>query len=176
MIAGATMMTNGAAIITGGAALASGGIVATPETAGASLGISAVGVGAIATGATTSLSGAVMFMKGVKGAINDISFDGGNDSYSTSSNEAFRKAKDQNGIPRSQQPEKTIKPMTPEGDKYNLDKRNSILFIFKNSKNKTIHIRKDKPVKYDTGAQSPHYNAGEASGSKLKQHHYYGKD
>jgi hypothetical protein len=36
----------------------------------------------------------------------------------------LRNAKDQNGIPRSQQPDKTIKPNTPEGEKAGLTNKN----------------------------------------------------
>ena len=101
-------------------------------------------------------------------------FNGNNDTYSSSSNEAFRKAKDQNGIPRSQQPNKTIKANTPEGNDYSLDDRNVKLYEFTNYKGETILIRQDKSVKYSNGYQPKHFNAGLKNENKLKQHHNYG--
>ncbi len=107
IVLGAQMVVDGAAMIAGGAGATAGGAVAAPATAGASVAVSSVGAGAVAAGAAMSATGAAMFMKGVKGAAKDVSsFNGGNDTDSRTSNEAFRKAKDQNGIPRSQQPEK----------------------------------------------------------------------
>jgi RHS repeat-associated protein len=102
-------------------------------------------------------------------------FNGGQSTKSETSKEAFGKAKDANGIPRSQQPTKTIKPNTPEGDARGLDNRNVVEFDFTSADGTTISIRKDKAANYNSGGkgdQPPHYNAGK-SGEKLRQHHYY---
>ncbi|MDD3036927.1 HNH/endonuclease VII fold putative polymorphic toxin [Bacteroides sp.] len=102
-------------------------------------------------------------------------FDGGLDTKSVSGNEALRNAKDQNGIPRRQQPDKTIKPNTPEGATANLNNRNVRQYEYTNSKGEKVTIRQDKPATYGQGGkgdQSPHYNA--EKNEKLKQHHYYG--
>jgi len=102
-------------------------------------------------------------------------FNGQNDTHSTTSREAFRKAKDENGIPRSQQPDKTIKPNTPEGIEAGLDSRNIVQHEFTNSAGKKTWIRQDRPALYNEGGvgdQGPHYNAGQKS-QKLSQHHNY---
>ena len=95
---------------------------------------------------------------------------------SATSKQAFRKAKDANGIPRSQQPSRTIKPGTELGDRFGLDNRNSALFEFENSFGEKVHIRLDKPVPagHPSGPQGPHFNAGPASDHKLRQHHNFG--
>lgn len=89
----------------------------------------------------------------------------------------MRNAKDQNGIPRSQQPDKTIKPNTPDGDKAELDNRNVKQYEYTNSKVEKVIIRQDKPANYqDGGSQPPHFNAGKgpiAQPKDLKQHHNY---
>lgn len=93
------------------------------------------------------------------------SFGAGKDTKSKTSNEAFRKAKDQNGIPRSQQPTKQYKTIDKNTGK------ELRTYDFKNAKGEKITISKDNPIKYkDGGGQGPHYNAGQ-SGGKLKQHH-----
>ncbi|NDW17918.1 hypothetical protein D0T53_03170 [Dysgonomonas sp. 216] len=97
-------------------------------------------------------------------------FDGANSTTNKTSREALRNAKDQNGIPRSQQPDKTSivrdkntgKPLKQ--------------YEYTNSKGEKVLIRKDNPVKYpDGGSQGKHYNAGkiEEKTDKLKQHHNY---
>jgi len=101
-------------------------------------------------------------------------FNGNYDTNSTTSKEAFRKAKDQNGVPRSQQPDKMIKPNTPEGNEYRLDNRNVKIYEFTNSKGETVLIRQDKSVNYGDGYQPEHFNAGLKQDIKLKQHHNYG--
>jgi len=99
-------------------------------------------------------------------------FDGGASTNSKTSNEALRKAKDANGIPRSQQPDKTVKTNTPEGSKAGLDARNVKQFEYTNSKGEKVTIRQDKPAIYTDGwAQPAHYNAGK--NKKLDQHHNY---
>ncbi|WP_315087434.1 RHS repeat domain-containing protein [Bacteroides heparinolyticus] len=99
-------------------------------------------------------------------------FDGGVSTNSKTSNEALRKAKDANGIPRSQQPDKTVKPNTPEGEKAGLDSRNIKQYEYTNSKGEKVTIRQDKPANYlDGGRQPAHYNAGK--NKKLDQHHNY---
>ena len=96
-------------------------------------------------------------------------FGGKNDTQSITGREAFRKAKDQNAIPRSQQPE-NIKIVREKGTGKPLK-----VYEYKNSEGKNISIRKDNPKIYpDGGIQGKHYNAGDAQ-EKLKQHHYYEK-
>src|SRR5690606_38909479 len=63
---------------------------------------------------------------------------------SRSGREALRKAKEANGIPRSAQPDRTIKPNTPEGAALGLDSRNVKLYEYTNSRGDKIHIRQDK--------------------------------
>jgi RHS repeat-associated protein len=101
-------------------------------------------------------------------------FDGGASTSSKTSNEALGKAKEANGIPRSQQPDKTIKPNTPEGKAAGLDNRNVKQYEYTNSKGEKVTIRQDKPVSESSGkgTQPAHYNAGKEE--KLKQHHTYG--
>ena len=101
-------------------------------------------------------------------------FNGNHDTNSTTSKDAFRNAKDQNGIPRSQQPDKIIKPNTPEGNNYRLDDRNVKIYEFTNSKGESVLIRQDKSVNYGDGYQPEHFNAGLKQDKKLKQHHNYG--
>ncbi|MBX2921176.1 MAG: hypothetical protein KF746_03210, partial [Chitinophagaceae bacterium] len=104
------------------------------------------------------------------------SFGGQNDTQSETRKEALNNAKEQNSIPRSQQPDKTIKPNTPEGDKAGLDNRNVRQYEYTNSKGEKVIVREDKPAQYNsggTGDQGPHFNAGKASDNKLKQHHYW---
>ncbi len=92
---------------------------------------------------------------------------------SRTAKEALGKAKEANGIPRSQQPDNTIKPNTPEGKKAGLDNRNVKQYDYTNSKGEKVSIRQDKAVTYpDGGTQGKHLNAGKA-GQKLEQHHYY---
>jgi hypothetical protein len=107
------------------------------------------------------------------------SFGGEKDTKSETANQALNNAKEQNSIPKSQQPDKTVKPNTPEGDKAGLDNRNVKQYEYTNSKAEKVIIRQDKPAQYNdggTGDQPPHFNAGKASDSKLKQHHYYDED
>jgi len=88
-------------------------------------------------------------------------FDGGVSTNSKTSNEALRKAKDANGVPRSQQPDKTVKPNTPDDKKAGLDSRNVKQYEYTNSKGEKVIIRQDKPANYpDGGKQLAHYNAG----------------
>ena len=99
---------------------------------------------------------------------NGGTFGAGKDTKSNSQKEAFNKAKDQNGIPKSQQPEKQYKTSDKNTGK---DLRT---YDYKNSQGEKISIRKDNPVKYkDGGSQGEHYNAGKVkqNDEKLKQHH-----
>jgi len=119
------------------------------------------------------------FAKSAKKADNTIEdvakFGSQADTYSVTRNQAFKNAKEQNGIPKSQQPDNVIKPNTPEGINMGLKESNVKLYEFTNSKGEKIYIREDKPVKYiDGGKQSHHFNAGKKNDRKLKQHHYYG--
>ena len=102
-------------------------------------------------------------------------FNGKLDTDNSTSREALRNAKDQNGIPRSAQPDKTVKSGTIEGDQYNLDERNVKLYEYTNSKGQKVLIRHDKPTAYTDGGKQPaHFNAGLETDKKLKQHHNYG--
>lgn len=92
-------------------------------------------------------------------------FNGKQDTVSTTDRAAFRNAKDQNGIPRSQQPDKSY--TVPDKHTGKPLKQ----YDFTNSDGKKISIRRDNPVNYkDKGSQGEHYNAG-TTGTKLKQHH-----
>jgi len=98
-------------------------------------------------------------------------FDGQQDTHSETRREAFRKAKDQNGVPRSAQPDKTSTTRDKNTGKP------LRTYEYTNSKGKKIVIRKDNPVTYpDGGQQGEHYNAGNPAenNGKLKQHHNYG--
>jgi hypothetical protein len=98
-------------------------------------------------------------------------FNGKQDTKSQTSKEAFNKAKDQNGIPRSQQPDKSYKVKeTSKGKETGKELRQ---YEYTNSKGEKITIRKDNPTKYKEGGkgdQGEHYNAG-STGEKLDQHH-----
>ena len=107
-------------------------------------------------------------------------FDGKNSTESKTRRAAYRNAKDQNGIPRNQQIDKTIKPNTHEGNKLkqkSLDpSKNVRQDEFTNSRGEKISIREVRPVKYNQGGngdQGPHFNAGKSCSNHLKQHHYY---
>ncbi|MBR9908482.1 MAG: hypothetical protein GYB30_10615 [Gammaproteobacteria bacterium] len=98
------------------------------------------------------------------------------DTVSVTSNQALRQAKDANGIPRSAQPDKTIKPGTPEGNAAGLDSRNVKQYEYTNGAGEKITIRQDKAASYGQGGkgdQKPHFNAEPSKEGKLKQHHYY---
>ena len=96
------------------------------------------------------------------------------DTFSETANQAFRNAKDQNGIPRSQQPDRTVKPNTEAGSTAGLREENIVQYEFTNSKGEKITIRQDRATTYpDGGFQPPHYNDGKSDDNKLKQHHYY---
>jgi len=171
----------GAMMVEGGGGAAVGGVT-----------VSATGVGAV-VGAPTALAGVAVAAEGViltaagtanlasqKGRLNaegknEGSFGAQQDTKSQNSNQGLRNAKEQNGIPRSQQPETTIKPNTPADDKAGLDSRNVKQYEYTNSKGEKIVIRQDKPASYGQGGvgdQGPHYNAGN-EGGKLTQHHYF---
>ncbi|CAF3362825.1 unnamed protein product [Rotaria socialis] len=95
-------------------------------------------------------------------------FNGKTDTNSGSARAAFRKAKDQNGIPRSKKPVQQY--YVP--DKHD-PKKNLRQYDYINSYGEKISIRKDMPIKFaDGGYQGPHYNAG-PTGGKLKQHHHF---
>lgn len=98
-------------------------------------------------------------------------FDSGSNTDNKTSREAFRNAKDQNGVPRSQQPEKTT--TVPDRNSGKPLKQ----YEYSNSKGEKVAIRKVNAVNYpDGGKQGPHYNAGKTKSEtdKLKQHHKYG--
>jgi RHS repeat-associated protein len=136
--------------------------------------------GAFSSGASTWLppqpAGTAIQNIGTGAASVAKQFGGKSDTESSSGKAALRNAKDQNGIPRSQQPDKTIKPNTPDGDKSGLDSRNKKQYEFTNSKGEKVVIRQDKPASYpDGGTQPPHFNAGENPSvpKDLNQHHNY---
>ncbi len=173
------MVAVGAAMIEGGTGAAAGGAVVTVGSGGLAAPVSgtiAVGgvVTAVAGGALVGKAAASLASR--NGRVNvGGSFGGKQDTKSKTANESLRKAKEQNGIPRSQQPDKTIKPNTPEGDAAGLDGRNVKQYEYTNSRGKKVTIRQDKPANYNQGSkgdQGPHFNGGQ-SGNKLKQHHYY---
>jgi hypothetical protein len=98
------------------------------------------------------------------------------DTQSKTDKEGLRNAKDRNGVPRSQQPDRTVKPGTPEGDAAGLDHRNEVQHEYTNSEGKKVVIRKDKPHEYGDGGkgdQGKHYNAGQEPQNQkdLNQHH-----
>jgi hypothetical protein len=115
----------------------------------------------------------------VKAVEKDVikTFGGKQSTESITSKEAFGKAKEANGIPRSQQPDKIIKVNTPEGKAAGLDSRNVKQYEFTNSKGEKVTIRQDKPAKYGdpkgVGDQGKHYNAGKVGENLSKQHHNY---
>ncbi len=81
--------------------------------------------------------------------------------------QAFRKAKDANKVPRSQQPDRVF-TVREKGTGKLLK-----VYEYTNSSGKKVLIRGDNARIYkDGGIQGAHFNAGE-KGSKLKQHHYY---
>jgi hypothetical protein len=98
-------------------------------------------------------------------------FNGQKDTKSETQHEAFNKAKEQNGIPRSQQPDKTNK--VDEVSKGKPTGKKLREYNYTKSEGKKVTIRRDNPTKYPEGGkgdQGNHYNAGE-TGKKLKQHH-----
>jgi RHS repeat-associated protein len=102
-------------------------------------------------------------------------FNGKQDTHSDTKKEAFNKAKDQNGIPRSTQPDRTIK--VDEVSKGKPTGKKLREYQYTNSKGEKVSIRKDNKTTYPEGGQGDqgdHYNAGK-TGEKLKQHHTYGE-
>jgi RHS repeat-associated protein len=100
-------------------------------------------------------------------------FNGQNDTKGNSQKESFNKAKDQNGIPRSQQPDKTTK--IKEMSKGKPTGKTLREYQFTNSKGGKVSIRRDNPTRYNQGGkgdQGKHHNAGK-TGGKLNQHHDY---
>jgi hypothetical protein len=98
-------------------------------------------------------------------------FGGKRSTESTTAKESFRKAKEANAIPRSQQPADTY--MTKD---HNTGK-SLRTFDFKSSTGEKVTIRRDNPVTYKKGTnghQGKHHNAG-TTGTKLQQHHNYKK-
>ena len=103
-------------------------------------------------------------------------FDGKGNTNSRSSKELLRKVKYQNGVPRSRQPNNSIKPNTPEEQIAGLAKRNVKHYAYTNSRGKKVVIRQDKPANYNQGGvgnQGRHYNAGQnpQQPKDLNQHH-----
>lgn len=147
--------------------------------------LAAEGLSQATDGASDYLSTRRLATKGVKTAARYLRSNAkdaqavtrGVDTASGTARQSLRKAKEANGIPRSAQPDRTIKPNTPEGKQLGLDNRNVKLYEYTNSSGQKIHIRQDKAASYGQGGigdQKPHFNAGPA-GQKLKQHHYYGQ-
>ena len=142
-------------------------------------GVGAVRAGAKAVGVIDNTTDAAKSSKIIRAAGDSKqsaakTFCGRSDTVSETSREAFRKAKEQNGIPRSQQPDRTVKPNTEAGNDAGLRNGNVVQYEFTNSKGEKVTIRQDQATTYsDGGYQAPHYNAGNSSDNKLKQHHYY---
>ena len=161
-----TIIGGGGDLLAGAGEVASAGLaspIALPAAALSTAGI-VQGVSAVAKGISNLRS------EGKNGG----TFGAGKDTNGNgSSNASLRSAKEQNGIPRSQQPDKTIKSNTPAGDKAKLDSRNVKQYEYTNSKGERKSIREDKPAKYNDGGkgdQGKHHNAGN-EGEKLGQHH-----
>lgn len=175
-----SMIAGAAAMIEGGMSTGAGGgmIVAGAAVSGTVIGapeggaLAATGAVVMGAGEVTMFGGAMLMNNAVSNS--KEGYGRGSDTNSGSSREALRKAKDENGIPRSQQPDKTIKPNTKEGKEAGLDNRNVKQYEYTNSQGEKVTIRQDKAAKYNQGGkgdQGPHYNAGQ--GEALKQHHYY---
>ena len=144
--------------------------VTTVSDPNASIFDKGISVGGLAAGVFLPGPGAA-YKQGAKTVANSV------DSASDTARQALRKAKEANGIPKSAQPTRTIKPNTPEGSQLGLDNRNVKLYEYTNSSGQKIHVRQDKAASYGQGGvgdQKSHFNAGPA-GQKLKQHHYYGE-
>ena len=172
---GAIEFVAGAAIAGGGTV---GGVVTSPT------GVGAVAGAAVATaGVAIAGHGGNTARNGLNNLLNSEGKNGGTfgakqDTQAGSANQALNNAKEQNGIPNSQQPDQTVKPNTPEGNAAGLDNRNVKQYEYTNSKGEKVLIRQDKPAAYGqggTGDQGPHFNAGTPTQdkSKLTQHHYY---
>lgn len=115
----------------------------------------------------------------------------GTDSKSETARAAYHQAKDRNGIPSCQEPEK----ITKLNDRNNPGKT-CIQYDFTKANGDQVTIRKDNPTKYSdpSGNQGPHYNAGVTKlgdrdpdalhpaddgkyvEPKLKQHHDYERE
>ncbi|CAF1094541.1 unnamed protein product [Rotaria sordida] len=97
-------------------------------------------------------------------------FNSKTDSESHSAREAYRTAKDRNGVPRSQSP---LEHPTKIVDGNNPDQFVTE-YKHRNVYGESISIRKDNSIDYGDGSQKqgPHYNAGR-TGEKFKQHHNY---
>jgi len=93
---------------------------------------------------------------------------------------AFREAKRDHGVPVGKQPDEVVKPETPRGKEFELDRRNRRLYIFRfflgllgiGKKREDVYIREDKEVFYGDGKQDEHFNAGKKV-EKLKKHYYF---
>ncbi len=172
---GAMEFIGGQSLESGGTATVAVSLLAEGPTSGTStVGVIAGGA-AVVEGEALKLHGTIMMGSGVgnlasgKGRLNE------GDTESDNGNQALNKAKQIEGIPQSQQPDKTIKANTPEGAEMGLDpKKNVKQFEYTNSQGQKKSIRQDKAVQYkDGGSQGTHYNSGN-SGQKLEKHHYYG--
>lgn len=171
-IAGGLLMYTGGTDIGAGTAglVASGGASSTGVGTIAGVPGAVVSGGLILTGTAKVGLGGVMMYNSSKNLQNDKKFGGQNDTESKSGKAAHRQAKDQNGVPRSQQPDKQYKTPAKNTGK------SLRTYEYTNSKGKKVVVRKDNPTKYkDGGSQGNHYNAGDPkqNNGKLKQHHNY---
>jgi RHS repeat-associated protein len=96
---------------------------------------------------------------------------------SPSRSAALQEAKLANDIPVSRQPDKVIKPNTPEGREAGLRSGENVrLYEYTNSRGQKIWIREDNATLYGSpggrGDQGPHFNSG-PKGEKLRNHHYW---
>ena len=173
LLASAVLVADGVASTTAGGAGLTVSAVATSTGAGAAVGVpGAVVSGAVAAKGLAEVAvGSVVGASTVNNMQADGQFGGENSTESTTSKQAYRQAKDQNGVPRSQQPNKQYNTK----DKHTGN--NLRTSEYTNSKGENVTIRKDNPIKYkDGGSQGNHYNAGnpQKNNGKLKQHHNYG--
>ena len=136
-------------------------------------GVGAVRAGAKAVNAIDNVADATKTTKTISETANHVqgaakAFNGQADTYSETARKAFHNAKDQNGVPKSQQPDRTIKPNTEAGNAAGLRDDNVVQYEFTNFKGEKVIIRQDKTTIYpDGGVQPPHYNAGKSSDNKL---------
>jgi hypothetical protein len=88
---------------------------------------------------------------------------------------ALNDARQSNGIPRSQQPDRVIRPGTPEGNAVGLRPGENVrLYEYTDAQGNKVWIREDAPKTYsDGGSQGPHFNSGPAGSQRLPGHHYW---
>lgn len=156
----------------GGEGMTGAGMVLAPSTEGTSMVLAVPGQAAVIHG--TAVAGLALYnFASKKGRVSEKkekeppTFNRKSDSEVETQRESFRKTKDLNGIPRSQQPIKT-ENVTENGTGKKVRQ-----FTFKNSYNEDVVIRRDNAREYKNGPpQGPHHNAG-SSPTRTSQHHNY---